>query len=119
MSVTLLIAGALAWILALLAPAIFSAGLIAAGAVMVSAAFIIVAIESMHTTLALGSTKRFQMNVRTQRQCPVCKEIVRIDALRCRFCTSQITPPKPVVDTEPTPQFDRVPAPRQVDPKQI
>lgn len=70
----------------------------------------------------------FKMNARTHRQCPVCREIVRVDAHRCKFCTSQITPPKieepaapPAPPSAPPPESEPalIPAPRQVNPKAL
>jgi hypothetical protein len=92
MSVFLVIMGVLAGVVGLLVPAIYGAGFIASGAVLFAAGFIISAIQSLNATMANGQNA-FKMNTKTQRQCPECREIVRIDARRCKFCAAAMEPP--------------------------
>lgn len=88
-----------------------------ASAVLVTGFGIVNALVEIQKILVAERDGKFKMNARTHRLCPVCREVVRIDAHRCRYCTSQITPPpEEPAPPAPTPDPDIIPAPRQVKP---
>lgn len=50
-------------------------------------AFVLLMLVKLFTTLRLGNFK-----AQGQRECDRCKEFVAVDASRCKWCTSELTP---------------------------
>ena len=97
MSAVLLSAGVLSLLigfLSFLIDPIYGATFSIVGTVLFVGYAIVDGLNDLRRQLAHGITTRtkIRMSSQTHRQCPACRETVRIDALRCRYCTTELQP---------------------------
>jgi hypothetical protein len=88
---------------------IYGATFLIVGAILFVGFAIVDGLNHLRRQLASGITTKtkFRMSSQTHRQCPACRESVRIDALRCRYCAADLQPPK--AEVVPTTNAPKVP----------